>query len=365
MDLETLDKLGLRDIPRWYREKYNVKSLVSSGGSSRDRTWRSGSREASGPQTAAGPQANRYEPTAPRLVPACGLESASQYASGSPSAGNQVKFHQSLALSQPAKDPYDPAERAHFWRRLDLLGDEHPSGPPSLPLQTVPATTAIGTERAVNHEAGPDGNRQTKTLTTSMWAGGPVNKEQHQPNLTMASVNPSVVPPVPSAMEQNHSKRKSHRSRRLYQARNLLEGPENNNDHAAVFEAGRNSAPIPHSVSSPSRGSRPPSRMSEVNHQSYYQPVFSSAPHRPHAPFTYGQAMMAPARRPHLALDADYFVREKKVKQNNDHPYNQNMNLNMNVSLLGGSRPGSANGLGSRVSTPDTDPYGLGLMKFD
>ncbi|KAI9039912.1 uncharacterized protein KD926_008897 [Aspergillus affinis] len=30
-DLPTLEKLGLRDIPRWFREKYNIPSLVPSG----------------------------------------------------------------------------------------------------------------------------------------------------------------------------------------------------------------------------------------------------------------------------------------------------------------------------------------------
>ncbi|EDN10596.1 predicted protein [Histoplasma mississippiense (nom. inval.)] len=31
-DLETLGRLGLRDIPRWYREKYKVKSISGSDG---------------------------------------------------------------------------------------------------------------------------------------------------------------------------------------------------------------------------------------------------------------------------------------------------------------------------------------------
>lgn len=30
-DIDLLEKLGLRDIPRWYRERYNVPSLLSSG----------------------------------------------------------------------------------------------------------------------------------------------------------------------------------------------------------------------------------------------------------------------------------------------------------------------------------------------
>ncbi|PGH32564.1 hypothetical protein GX50_04669 [[Emmonsia] crescens] len=43
-DPETLGRLGLRDIPRWYREKYKVKSIVGSDGmdtrANIDRGWR-------------------------------------------------------------------------------------------------------------------------------------------------------------------------------------------------------------------------------------------------------------------------------------------------------------------------------------
>ncbi|EGE80430.1 C-x8-C-x5-C-x3-H zinc finger protein [Blastomyces dermatitidis ATCC 18188] len=43
-DAETLGRLGLRDIPRWYREKYKVKSIVGSDGNDSrtiaGRSWR-------------------------------------------------------------------------------------------------------------------------------------------------------------------------------------------------------------------------------------------------------------------------------------------------------------------------------------
>lgn len=345
---EMLKLFGLSEIPPWCRVKENDKSITPSAGNPLPaRVWRPESREHSVPQGVP------VEWTAPHCVASAGLDSAGRYASGSASPGHHHHHHhhhrqphQSQPAARPraqpqpqpqsAKDPYVLAGRSQFFRSLSHFdGEDVFSG--IIPLQPTNRT-----ERAVNHEVGVDGK--------SPWA-----TQANQEN-----INPNSMRFNSAAPEQT-----GNRGRRLYQPRTTNEVSQNQprpmheHNRRSDSAAGRHSAPIPQSASPP-LGSRPPSRMSEVNSSYYSSPFLPSSgfPYRPTF-FSYGHAMAAPARRPHLALEADHYVREKKVKQNNDHTQNHNMSMFVNMS-----EPSSANGLASRAATPDSnDPFGL--IKFD
>ncbi|KAL1953407.1 hypothetical protein VTO42DRAFT_2846 [Malbranchea cinnamomea] len=353
-DLPTLERLGLRDIPRWYREKYGLKSLVSSNATSRaDRVWRS---ETQGP-AASNPL--RYESLPPRYLTPAGIDSemrsVRQDPSGSSSPSNQTLLHSTQSHAVVHLN-----DRAQLWRRLDLLTpDDGPKYPDyraedRLGLTTKPLQpNTIGAERVINSAAGADSTMShSKSLHNSIWAIQP--PENTNPSVPFGPFDPAPETSTTSlaTTEPGNIKRKNHRGRRLYQSRGTTENHENNAVRAAVAEASRKSVGAAHSGTPPPylpMGSRPPSRQSEVN-SLLYSSTSHSGPRPPFPTTTYGQAMMAPARRPFLVLDADLCVREKNVKQNTDH------------GLDGTKEMKSGNGTASRVATPDTDPFGL---KFD
>ncbi|KAM5467947.1 hypothetical protein MauCBS54593_005229 [Microsporum audouinii] len=136
-DKPTLDKLGLRDIPRWYRDKHGVKGLGGAGGRTRQegngRNWRAESHHHPVPTPAAHgnrtmttePEEERYKatPTPPQPPAMPGLPH------GHPAIYNgiPVTAHLSpLGLPTPGGLSVNmavnqPLEASKFTNRCDLI----------------------------------------------------------------------------------------------------------------------------------------------------------------------------------------------------------------------------------------------------
>ncbi|PWY95225.1 hypothetical protein BO94DRAFT_620699 [Aspergillus sclerotioniger CBS 115572] len=252
LDLQTLDMLGLRDIPRWYREKYNIPSLLLNGHHQRSLP---DVANLSPMDSAAFPEL-QY-PTRPQIegvpdIPEIQTEIKQD------AAGPSLPMPQSsLALPGPSRPAYEsrkaPGSQKHGAKhpsgskRLDLMSpfDNTVSGFPN--YSTVGSTSgnmyALGyprSQEAAAFAANPSGQgneffRNIQSLMPGTMAGN--------------SASPMAGPALSGLPPQGRSRR-AQRSRRLYEARSNAASPKlGNTDAFGSFN--RNQGPALSTVPAP------------------------------------------------------------------------------------------------------------------
>lgn len=226
-ELATLEKLGLRDIPRWFREKYNIPSLIPSGHGhpraqgSHGQHWKEDTPER------AGMKSIQYSPQLDLngSVDASDVEKGSKQKSPGGTGSQQSPAviqgpsRSSFSTNNSPKVASHPKQPGRYGgqfgsavKRHDLLSFD--------PLPEYPSLNAIGPGiGALNYSATRDeaealDRMQHEELLRSMQALMP-NSE----------FLPTPFDVTPGASGQNRSKRVQ-KSRRLYQPRPQATGPE-------------------------------------------------------------------------------------------------------------------------------------------
>lgn len=321
-DLATLEKLGLRDIPRWYREKHGLKSITIGGaGPTRgDRVWRGdGQAESQAveynnqparyimPAAAEGDGRGdgqvQYAPTASAGPHYQASERADLPTVNHRNGGGNISLGSHTGASKDTQNIHRSTERLQMWNRLDLLSQDElpeyrrtnngglsfqhgltgfrdPNGSANYPTRNNRTPTMSRTPQAISNDSqrvneGKTDNhlRSSKPTDGAIWA-----TRDNQPNdlssLTMAPFN-SMQQSANQLTEQNgYGKRKNQRSRRLYQARVAADGADPHVRPAA--EVGKAHSDKQSDTPSPI-GSTSPGKQSEVT-PSYFRTTFPGRP---------------------------------------------------------------------------------------
>ncbi|PLB50287.1 hypothetical protein P170DRAFT_508491 [Aspergillus steynii IBT 23096] len=224
-DLATLEKLGLRDIPRWFREKYNIPSLIPGGGHGHPRAqagshgqhWKEDVPDRTGVKSIQYPShldlngavdTSDVEKGPKQKSPSYTTSQQSSMVVPAPRSGfstsNSPKVTSHQKQSGKHGSQYTSAAKRH-----DLLTFE--------PLPEYPSLNAMGP--GVGALTYPTARDDPESL----------DRAQHEDfirNMQALMPNPEFLPnPFDVTSGQNRS-RKAQRSRRLYQPRPQLTGPE-------------------------------------------------------------------------------------------------------------------------------------------
>ena len=235
-DPVMLEKLGLRDIPRWYREKYGIPSILNNGNNNPR------------PQIAPGQQWRDYaqhhvlNPTLPSPVrpiqypTRLGITAAVDGSSGHDEHSKQKSLNQSSFQQHPGvvqgqtpstRDTTDSTETDHTQKhgtknipgqgkKIDLLSFDPLPGYPSLdPVRSSPSKltlSASGNKDASEELDLAQHQEFMRNMQSLMSESGASNGNIH---------------PVPLSSPQARTK-KPQKSRRLYQPRTPSEVPAKN-----------------------------------------------------------------------------------------------------------------------------------------
>ena len=217
LDAETLGKLGLRDIPRWFREKHGLPSLLSNGNAQP----RPHPELAALPPADSGPLKTIQYPTRPEIE---GVPEAPDSEPGiMQQAGDAYSIQQTLALPGPLRPAYESRRarssqrhgvtHAPSLRRLDLLSlDARPDFPGYSSVGSASGNMGVLSYPPPQETAAfADQSHQRTEFFRNVQALMPGSMAENSDYL-MAS------PPFRSPQSQGFS-RTSQKSRRLYQAR--------------------------------------------------------------------------------------------------------------------------------------------------
>lgn len=232
-DPAMLEKLGLRDIPRWYREKFGIPSLIPGGHhnsrahASRNQHWqdsdgheRAGAFKAiqyptrSGDHTGGPDKSLKQQKSAPNFHPVLQQPTAiaahgqprSPYATGMYSKGN-ASHKQTTRQHISAQQNVPPS------KKIDLLSFD--------PLPDYPGFDSMGgnlSESPYSMTAAEDADRaQREDLVRSL--------QSLVPAPASAPGNAELLP-SPMDTTTSQSRNRKQRSRRLYQPRSQIAIPD-------------------------------------------------------------------------------------------------------------------------------------------
>ncbi|PGH20763.1 hypothetical protein AJ80_03524 [Polytolypa hystricis UAMH7299] len=127
-DPETLEKLGLRDVPKWYREKFGVKSVhTANNDSSRPelgRSWRPGARGLSPPSLSRAAHATSSSLTIAGSREPATRHHARQSMSQSEARDDILTPSSSASPELNLKQATAPIPPSQQWQRQDFLAQD-------------------------------------------------------------------------------------------------------------------------------------------------------------------------------------------------------------------------------------------------
>lgn len=244
-DPSMLEKLGLRDIPRWYREKHGVPSILPGGANARASTnnsqnWRDDAVDSDTVKSIQYPARLRYNGTttpsssdtekAPKQKPTSYVPALQQ------NNGNEISmFSGNPRASYPAMNPpRAPSSQRHGSRnvasqsmgapgarKIDLLSFD--------PLPDYPSLDALhGGMSGVAYTASSPGNNANNTNTKTP-------DEAHREGMVrnLQSLMPNTPDYLPTPLGPNPTQqrsKKTQKGRRLYQPRSQIVVPGENQE---------------------------------------------------------------------------------------------------------------------------------------
>jgi hypothetical protein len=226
IDRPTLEKLGLRDIPRWYREKHGLPSLQPPRGRSNMAQIVTG-------------QHYQTLTTASKVLEYPSRLDSTTAASDIPPLHHPVIFREQLQVRrgspklegvnqiQECNDKASLAQLNHSARKIDLLSGDL--------LSEYPAMNAVGSSAQLGTLANkglPEENRLAQSQDFAF------NMQSLMPG-PVASHADVYTPPVKAAPGQ-HRPRKAHKSRQLY--RRVPENATKNASSGAMPKNKRNNS---------------------------------------------------------------------------------------------------------------------------
>ncbi|THC90443.1 hypothetical protein EYZ11_010102 [Aspergillus tanneri] len=261
-DLATLEKLGLRDIPRWFREKYGIPSLLPSGHGhprahgSHGQHWKDDTVDRGGVKSIQYPpqlelngvvDASDAEKNAKQKSPS--YAPSQQHSMGLPGpsrsafpGGSSPKV--SINQRHGHGPKHGPNQHSSIAKRIDLLSFD--------PLPEYPSLNAVG--------GGSIGGLNYPTSREDVTVDN-ADRAQHEFVRNIQSLMPTSAaahteylpgPFEPASAGQNRPK-KMQKSRRLYQPRSQVSEPEASFDSTELdsFKSIQDPATASSSVASP------------------------------------------------------------------------------------------------------------------
>lgn len=239
-----LEKLGLRDIPRWYREKYGVPSILPGGHNARanasnNQNWRDDAAEYGTAKSIQYPARLRYNGTTTPSSSDTEQASKQKTSNYMPAVQQNNGTHMmpgNARASYPMNPPRAPGSQRHGSRavnnqqsigapgaakRIDLLSFD--------PLPDYPTLDAMhGKMNGMTYPAG-SGNNSTNSNNTK------TPDEAHREGMVrnLQSLMPGSPDYLPNPLGANPSQqrsKKTQKGRRLYQPRSQIVVPADNQE---------------------------------------------------------------------------------------------------------------------------------------